>query len=318
MADMTCEPVKFTSSDGAHTISGYIYTMPGVTLRGVLQLSHGMCEYVERYHGFASFFARRGFAVAGNDHLGHGSSVPAQEYGRFGPKGARWNVLRDLKTMNEKLHERFPGLPVILYGHSMGSFFARWYAEVYPDSIAGLIISGTGGPSAANSVGMVLADVLCFVKGENAVSPLMVRMNFGTYCKRIPDAASPNAWLTRDPEVVKAYDADPKCAFRFSVGAYREMLHTLHHVSSRRWAQSISKTLPVLLVAGGQDPVGNYGEGVRRVYAMLGDAGVQDLTCHIDPDGRHELHNEINKEETGEFVMQWLNGRWPATGKEKA
>ena len=208
--------------------------------------------------------------------------------------------------MNSLLHERFPGLPIILYGHSMGSFYARWYAEKWPDSITALIISGTAGPSVMNAIGQRLAALIAAVKGNDAVSPLMVNLNFGSYCKRIPDAASPNAWLSRDTQVVRDYDADKLCTFSFTAGTYREMLATLNHVSRKSWAEGIAKDLPILLIAGDADPVGNYGAGVRTVWAMLGDAGVQDLTCQIYEGARHELHNETNRQEVFDYVLTWI------------
>ena len=188
----------------------------------------------------------------------------------------------------------------------MGSFYARWYAEKWPESITALIISGTAGPSVMNTIGQRLAALIAAVKGNDAVSPLMVNLNFGSYCKRIPDAASPNAWLSRDTQVVRDYDADKLCTFSFTAGTYREMLATLNHVSRKSWAEGIAKDLPILLIAGDADPVGNYGAGVRTVWAMLGDAGVQDLTCQIYEGARHELHNETNRQEVFDYVLTWI------------
>lgn len=307
MAELNCEKLCFPSSDGKHTVAAYLYTVPGVALKGVIQLSHGMCEYVERYRDYAAYFASRGFAFAGNDHLGHGGTVSKAEYGQY---QRAENLLEDLHTMNGLLHKRFAGLPLILYGHSMGSFYARWYAERYGETIDGLIISGTAGPSALNNVGKVIAGMIAAVRGPAYVSPFMVKLNFGSYNKRFADEASPNAWLSRDRAVVQAYDADEKCAFQFAAATYREMLRALTHVSSKKWAAALRRDLPILLIAGAQDPVGNYGEGVRQVYAMLGDAGIEDLTCQIDPDGRHELHNELNRAEIEEYVLGWLEDHW--------
>ena len=149
------------------------------------------------------------------------------------------------------------------------------------------------------------------VKGPRYVSPLMVKLNFGSYCKKIENAKSANDWLTRDEAVVNAYDADGLCTFQFTASTYREMLATLNHVSSKAWAESINKDLPVLLIAGDGDPVGDYGKGVRKVWAMLGDAGVKDLTCQIFEGGRHELHNETNREEVFDYVYGWLMDRLP-------
>ena len=211
--------------------------------------------------------------------------------------------------MNDKLHQRFPGLPVVLYGHSMGSFFARWYAELWPDTIDALILSGTAGPSPRNRLGLALARVTAAVAGQRYHSALIVHAQTGSYCRRIPDAVSHNAWVSRDPAVVAAYDADPGCQFNFTAAAYRDMLTALTHVSSRKWAASLPKDLPVLLVAGTDDPVGDYGSGVREVYARLGDAGMQDLTCQIYEGGRHEMHNETNRAELFADELAWLDSR---------
>lgn len=306
MSKLCCESICFPSSDTVHTVSAVIYSMPETPVRAVLQLSHGMCEYVRRYEPMAEFYAAHGIVLAGNDHLGHGDTAGPEDYGHYGEPGGRYYLLQDLHKMNALLHEEFPNTPIFLYGHSMGSFYARWYAERWPDTIAGLIISGTAGPRLLNVIGQGVATILAAVKGSRTVSQFMVRANMGTYCNRIPDAKSPNAWLTRDEVVVQAYDADPLCTFPFTVGSYREMLAAINYVNSAKWARAVDKQLPILLISGDADPVGDYGAGVRKVWMMLGDAGVQDLTCQIYEDARHELHNETNRAEVFEYVLTWL------------
>ena len=309
MTQPNCEPLQYPSADKNHIIAGYLYTLPGAAPRAVIQISHGMCEYIGRYRHLIDFFTAQGFAVAGNDHLGHGASAPPEDRGHFADKNGYRCILADLKTMNDKLHQRFPGLPVVLYGHSMGSFFARWYAELWPDTIDALILSGTAGPSPRNLLGLALARVTAAVAGQRYHSALIIRAQTGSYCRRIPDAVSHNAWISRDPAVVAAYDADSGCQFNFTAAAYRDMLTALTHVSSRKWAASLPKDLPVLLVAGTDDPVGDYGSGVREVYARLGDAGMQDLTCQIYEGGRHEMHNETNRAELFADELAWLDSR---------
>ena len=269
MSNLHCETITFPSSDGSHTSSAVLYTCPDTPVRAVIQLSHGMCEYVRRYQPMAEFYAAHGIALAGNDHLGHGDTAREGEHGHYGEPEGRFHLLNDLHTMNGILHQRFPDVPIILYGHSMGSFYARWYAEKWPESITALVISGTAGPSFMNVIGQRLAGLIAKVKGPRYVSPLMVKLNFGSYCKKIENAQSANAWLSRDENVVKAYDADGLCTFQFTAATYREMLATLNHVSTKAWAEAIDKNLPILLIAGGADPVGDYGNGVRKVWAAL-------------------------------------------------
>ena len=300
------EAIHFPSADGTSQVAGFYYTPAEQPIRAVIQLSHGMCEYICRYEPMFQVLCEAGIAVCGNDHLGHGDTSAPNDYGFMAEQGGYRFILKDLYTMNTLGHKKFPGVPYFLLGHSMGSFYARWYAETWPESIHALILSGTAGPAAANKLGQPIAAAIAALKGNAHVSQLMVKLNFGSYCKRIPDAGSANAWLSRDESVVSAYDGDALCTFQFTAGTYREMLTVLNHVSSKKWAQSINKDLPVLLIAGDADPVGNYGAGVRNVWAMLGDAGVKDLTCQIWEGARHELHNETNREEVFDYVLTWV------------
>lgn len=309
MTKPNCEPLHFPSADKQHTIAGYVYTMPDVAPRAVIQISHGMCEYIGRYCNLIAYFTANGFVVAGNDHLGHGASAAPEERGHFADKNGYRCILSDLKTMNATLHQRYPGLPLVLYGHSMGSFFARWYAELWPDTIDALILSGTAGPSPRNRLGLILSSVLAAVAGPHYHSGLIVQAQTGAYCRRIPQAVSKSDWMSRDPKVISDFDADLQTQFTFTAAAYRDMLTALTHISTRKWAQAMPKQLPVLLVAGTDDPVGDYGKGVRAVYAMLGDAGIQDLTCHLYEGGRHEMHNETNRTEVYEDERTWLESR---------
>ncbi len=303
---MEKEKVYFDSSDGIHKIAAYIYTEPSVKPKAVIQLAHGMCEYIERYEWFADFLTSRGYIVAGNDHPGHGGSSEPSEYGIFDEE----HVEIDLKRMNTLLSDRYPLLPIILYGHSMGSFFARWYAERYSDTIDGLIISGTAGPSPLNNIGRVLSSIIAATHKRGYVSKFLVKLNFSKYNDRIKDAKYKADWLTRDREVVEAYEKDERCRFYFSAKGYHSLLTALTVVSRKGWANSLPKNMRILSIAGEQDPVGNYGEGVRKVTRMLKDAGIKDVTEYIDKDGRHELHNELNKREVMKFVVKWLDARY--------
>lgn len=308
MSEIQREDIWFDSSNGSSRVAGFFYTCPSVPPRAVVQLSHGMCEYIGRYEDVAGYLAKNGYAVAGNDHLGHGDTA-AGEYGYFGPDGAR-HILQDLHAMNQLARKRFPGLPVILLGHSMGSFFARLFAATYPDSIDALILSGTAGPNPALLGGILLSRMLSRTKGEKYRSNVIQKMAFGSYLARIPHPNTPYDWITRDEEIVAAYAKDPRCTFVFTVNAFYEMFCTLRAVSSDRWAAKLKKTTPVLLFSGDQDPVGDYGKGVCTVERMLRAAGVQDLTLLLYPGGRHEMLNETNRQDVYADLLAWLDHRF--------
>lgn len=307
MAEYNQETIRFLSADGKTQAAGYFYTPVQGTPRAVIQLSHGMCEYIHRYASMIETLTGAGIAVCGNDHLGHGDTSP-EHLGFFAAKDGYRMVLKDLYTMNQRAHERYPGIPCFLMGHSMGSFYARWYGEGNPDTIDGLIISGTGGPNPAIGMGKTLSALMAKIKGPEYVSRLMMNLSNGGYGKKFPED-DPNCWLSRDNTVWAAYAADPKCSFCFTVSAYRDMLTAYQHVNRKSWAQRMRKELPILIWSGEDDPVGNFGKGVRAVYQMLLEAGVQDVTLKLYPGGRHEMHNEINREDALADLIGWVDGQ---------
>lgn len=309
MQEVRKSDISFESSDGKNTVAGYFYTCPAAAPRAVLQISHGMCEYIGRYDDFAGYMARHGYVVCGNDHLGHGatSSGPNGTDGFFAPKDGRKFVLRDLNTMNRKAREAYPGLPLILLGHSMGSFFARQYAVLYPDTLQALVLSGTGGPNPLASVGLWLTNRIAAQKGATYRSQFLNQMAFGQYLKRIKTPISPYDWISRDQDIVARYAADPKCTFVFTASAFHELMAILRTVNRPDWAQKVDQKLPVALFAGDMDPVGDYGKGVERVYRALQSAGVEDVSLKLYPGARHEILNETNRGEVYADVLAWCD-----------
>lgn len=303
------ETRTFKSADGKHDIYSYYYRPVKSEPKAVIQLCHGMSEYIERYEPMIEWYAEHGYAVAGCDHLGHGRTASLKERGFFAEQNGWEYVTRDQRQMNRLIHEEWPDKPVFFYGHSMGSFFARLYAMIWPDTINGLIISGTAGPSPMNKVGKDLATVISSVKGPHYISRMIVQANMGKYNDKIEDPVNSSAWLSRDDEVCIKYKHDLLCGFPFTASAYRDMLTVLCKVSSKKWFDTLDKDLPVLIVSGGMDPVGNYGEGVRKVFSGLIDAGQRDLTCQIWPEDRHEIHNELDKLDVYSFIDNWMDAR---------
>lgn len=308
MSALRIESIPFESAFERQPVAGYLFYSPEVTPCAILQISHGMAEYILRYREFAEYLVQHGFVVCGNDHLGHGrTSGSERPDGYFGPKQGRFAVLEDLHTMNTLVRKRYPQLPVVLFGHSMGSFFARWFVERWPEAADAAVFCGTAGENPASGAAILLTSVIAAVKGPMHRSPLCYKLAFGAYNNRIPDAQSGNAWLSVEPENVARYDADPKCGFMFTVSAFHEMLCVMTEVNKKEWAGKVRKTLPVLVIAGDADPVGDYGKGPAQVAERLRTAGVQAVSLKLYEGLRHEILNEACREQVYADVLAWCN-----------
>lgn len=281
--------------------------MPEGTPRGVVQIVHGIAERVERYDLFAQFLTANGFLVVAEDHMGHGQSI--NDGGIQGYFHGGWFAAVDdsVRLMKDTMAE-YPDVPYVLFGHSMGSFMARTILARYPDSgIRAAIICGTGWqPKAALPVIVRMADMICKKTGETNVSEQMQGMMFSGYTKRIPDACTPSDWLTRDPAIVDAYIADPLCGFTPTCGLLRDMVKGISYIEQNDSLNQMKKHLPVLFIAGEEDPVGSYGKGVRQAAQAFRKAGMINVAVKLYPDCRHEILNELNKETVFRDVLDWI------------
>lgn len=274
--------------------------------KAVIVIAHGMAEHSGRYDHFARFLCENGFAVYMNDHPGHGRS--AQIKGHFADKDG-WNcVVRDLNALMDQAVERHPGLPVFLMGHSMGSFLCRSFIVRYCQRLSGCIICGTMGKNPGVPAGKAIAAAQIKLMGPRSSGRRIDKLTSAGYNKRIDNPVNSSAWLSRDDSVCRAFEADPLSHFPFTAAGYRDLFSGLSEISSLEWAQKVPKELPIFLIAGDRDPVGSYGEGPKQVSGWLRAAGVLNVQLKLYPGMRHEVLNEIGKEEVYQDVLTWLEG----------
>ena len=292
----TKDRITYPSADGKNTVAAYIFTPAAGEIKAVLQLCHGMCEYILRYEPLAEYLCANGVAFAGNDHLGHGETAAcADDLGYTVDAGY---MVEDVRALTSILKERFGAdTPFVFAGHSMGSFIARTYLSRYGrEGIAAAVIIGTAGPGAPTGAGKTLAKLIGILRGDRHRSKLLRTIAFGSYTKRCPKGSPAAAWISRDEELVARYEADPFCNYLFTVRGYIDLFTLLGGVSKKSWADTVPKDLPILLMAGEEDPVGAYGRGVRAVCDRLLAAGVGDVTLKLYPGDRHEIHNEPDRQ----------------------
>lgn len=297
----------YYESKGAGRIHGCRWT-PEQPPVAVFQIIHGIAEYIERYDDFARYLNRLGFLVVAEDHMGHGKSISGEGIqGYF--HGGWFTAVEDSCQLLQDTRKEFPDLPYVLFGHSMGSFMTRTILEKYPDcGISAAVICGTGWqPKAVLNTGIGVCRLVCRQQGEKQPSKFLEKLVFSNYNKKVEHPRTSYDWLTRDSGVVDRYLSDPLCGFTPTGGLMRELLTGIRY--EQEHLSAMKRDLPVLFIAGGDDPVGNYGKGVLQSAEAFRKAGMQDVSCKIYPLGRHEILNEINREEVYQDISSWLNGK---------
>ncbi len=305
---VTREEFYVDSVDGIHMIHGYRWYDPEVEYKGVLQLVHGMLEYIERYNELAEYMASAGYFVVGHDHLGHGDSVKSpEELGYVGKQGAvLW--LRDIGQIRRMAVSYAPKVPYIMLGHSMGSFLVRRYLIYHGKKVDGAILMGTGQqPMPAVKAGLALTYLGMLRSGKRGKSRLLDNLTCSGFAKLYPDNARTGSWMSRDPQVMMDVVNDKKMNFHFSLNAFEALLRTVEEVIDPRRAARMPRDLPILILSGDADPVGENGKGVRRFEKMLKKIGMRKVTCKLYPDNRHELINDLDKQEVFQDIRKWCD-----------
>lgn len=306
-------PVSFRvpSSDGIHQLACYRVDPEGTPV-ALFQICHGMCEYFGRYLPFARYLASHGYLVFGHDHLGHGNTATSPDELGFTVSGGGADCLvDDVSAVRKRMQEEYPDLPVILFGHSMGSFIAREVLARKGKKYVAAIICGTGGPDTPAGLGKAVARTIMLFRGERHRSGLLKKMAFLGYNKKYERGCPANAWLSRDEALIRKYDNDPFCQFTFTVRAYDDLFTLVQWVSSFDWAEKLPRRLPCLVTSGEMDPVGGWGDGPRAVAERMVLSGMTEVTLRMWKDMRHEILNEIGKEEVWEDILLWSDKQLP-------
>ncbi len=280
--------------------------------RGIVQLVHGISEHIGRYDETARFLAEHGFLVCGEDHLGHGRTVSDGSYGFFAPENGWTLAARDIRALRKLEGARHPNLPYFLLGHSMGSFLTRTYLILWPGTVSGAVLMGTGQePAPLVALGRLISALECRRLGPRGVSPLVHTLSLGAYNRRFRPNRTPSDWLSRDPAEVDAFLADPLCQPRPTVSLFRDMMRALQFIARRDQLARMDPSVPVCFLSGQEDPVGGMGRGVEKVVRMFRDAGCRNLSVRLYPGARHELFHEQNRREVWADLLNWLEGRLP-------
>ena len=308
---MTKEEVfSFPSADGRTTVHAVRWTPEDGKYRAVLQITHGMVEYIERYRAFAEFLNDNGFLVVGHDHIGHGESVVSKDEWGFFAEHPSDTVVADMHTLREITRKEHPGVPYFMLGHSMGSYMLRKYLAIHGEGLTGAIIMGTGCiPDNTTKLAMFIAKLQAAFFGWHHRSKLLQKLSYDKYYHQfdLTGKDASNSWLTKDEEIVKTYYADPKCTFVFTVNAYMGLFEAVLFDNQQENIEAVPKSLPLFFVSGAMDPVGGCGSGVKKVYNKFDAAVKEDITWKLYDNDRHEILNETDRDVVYHDILAWMN-----------
>ncbi len=297
--------ISIPSTDNIHTLQGKIF-IPKGEIKGLFHLVHGMTEYIDRYDHIFTFLAENGYVAFGFDNLGHGKTArDDSELGFIAHKDGWKYLVNDCIAFGEAVKNMYPMLPLYLMGHSMGSFITRLAVELSPKMYEKYIMCGTSGPNPLTKIGLLFAKLKKLINGEKYISKTVYNLAFGSYNKRF-EGVSEFDWLSKDRELVKKYSKDKFCTFKFTLSAMIDLMYLLSNCNRKEWFENINGDLPIFIISGEDDPVGDYGKGVTSVYENL-KANNVDVSLKIYKNCRHEIHNDSCKDEMFSDILNFIS-----------
>lgn len=304
---MKKEEFKFRSTGDTVDIRAVKY-LPKGEPKAILQIAHGMVEFIDRYEDFANYLCEQGFLVTGNDHIGHGGSVNSQEeWGYFTKENGNQVLLDDIYELTKITKKEYPNKPYFLLGHSMGSFYGRQYLCEHGSELDGAIIMGTGfEPLMTVKAGMMVCKLIASFKGWKYRSNLVNNMAFGAYNKKFEPTRTRADWLTKDEKIVDYYINEPRCSFQFTLNGYYNMFSGIARLHDETYLNKMPKDLPILFVSGQDDPVGSFGKEVEESAQSVKKIGCKNVEVKLYPNDRHEILNETDKKQVYEDLHNWL------------
>ncbi len=297
--------VSVPSTDNIHILKGKMY-IPHSEVKGLFHIVHGMTEHIERYDVLMSYLAEKGYITFGYDNLGHGKTTDNDsELGFIAHKNGWKYLVDDIDTFETEIKKLYPDKNLYLMGHSMGSFIVRLAAEKFPENCKKLIICGTAGKNPLAPAGLALTGLIGLLKGDKYISRTVLNMAFGSYNKNF-EGNTGYEWLTKEKSNIIKYADDKYCTFKFTVSAMHDLIKLNSKCNSASWFKNIRKDMPILLISGECDPVGNYSKGVKRVYKNLIKYGA-DVKMKIYENCRHEILNDTCRSEVMNDILKFIN-----------
>lgn len=304
------EKHRYKSSDGIHSINTVIWYPDEEKYKepvAIVQIVHGMIEYVERYAELAKYLNERGILVVGHDHLGHGDSVNSDDdFGYFSEKKQSEHLVKDVYKLTCIMQKKYPDTPYVILGHSMGSFITRRYLSTYGNDVDCAIIMGTGNqPQAMVRFGRLASKFVKLIHGDRYRSKKLDKLVFGLYNKKVKNPAGSNDWVTADKEELRKYNADKRCTFTFTANGFIGLFDTILFAENKNNIKKIPADLPILMLSGTEDPVGNYGKDVERLFNIYSKY-IDDVELKLYAGCRHELVTDPIREEVFKDIYEWI------------